>query len=383
MGLVDFEKAFDTVEHRALWATLADQGIDSGYLEVLQRLYGSQSATVMAGAESRSFSLQRGVKQGDPLSALLFIAVMEQIFRTLKDKWCNLNSGRQGPYYGVVIDRPEDPLTNLRFADDVLLFASSSQDVSAMIADLSCEARKFGLKLHAGKTVVMTTAAVQPQQLDCGGFIVKTLSATESEKYLGKKLSMEDYHDVELANRIAASWGAFMRFKEVLCNNRLALDRRMKLFESVVTPSALYGCASWTMTLERERKLTVARRRMLRWMMAVRRGKEESWPDYIQRSTKLCEATAEKHGAKQWVLLQRLRKWKFAGLTAARADNRWSHRLLTWTPWFRTSVYRRVGRPSMRWGDDICKFAGASWLDAAKDPSLWEALSIGFAKRCV
>ena len=76
--LVDFEKAFDTVEHASLWRVLADFGVDSSYIALLRKLYRNQLATVMAGMESRSFALNRGVKQGDPISALLFIAVIER-----------------------------------------------------------------------------------------------------------------------------------------------------------------------------------------------------------------------------------------------------------------------------------------------------------------
>ena len=55
-----------------------------------------------------------------------------------------------------MIDNPEDPLTNLRFADDVLLIARNKSDVGKMTKDLKVEARVFGLSLHAGKTKVLT-----------------------------------------------------------------------------------------------------------------------------------------------------------------------------------------------------------------------------------
>ena len=79
MCLVDFEKAFDTVEHEPLWDVLVEQGVHPAYVDLLKVLYKDQSATVIAGCRSREFSLQRDVKQGDPISALLFIAVMEAV----------------------------------------------------------------------------------------------------------------------------------------------------------------------------------------------------------------------------------------------------------------------------------------------------------------
>ena len=77
LGLVNFEKAFDTVEHPALWDVLQRQGVPLHYISLLRSLYKDQSAEVQGRSCSRSFSITRGVKQGDPFSALLFIAIME------------------------------------------------------------------------------------------------------------------------------------------------------------------------------------------------------------------------------------------------------------------------------------------------------------------
>ena len=65
LGLVDFEKAFDTVEHSALWKALAELGVSPAYVSMLQTIYSSQSATVAVGSESRVFPVGKGVKQGD------------------------------------------------------------------------------------------------------------------------------------------------------------------------------------------------------------------------------------------------------------------------------------------------------------------------------
>ena len=55
MGLVDFEKAFNSIEHEALWQVLADQGVDDDYIDLLAVLHNNQIACVTAGANSRDF----------------------------------------------------------------------------------------------------------------------------------------------------------------------------------------------------------------------------------------------------------------------------------------------------------------------------------------
>ena len=118
IGLVDFEKAFDTVNHASLWPVLLEVGVEPCYVEVLKRLYACQEAVVDIGVESRAFRLQRGVKQGDPINRLLFLAVMEVCFRDLTRKWSALNARRTGQYMGMVIFDPSRSLTNFRFADE-------------------------------------------------------------------------------------------------------------------------------------------------------------------------------------------------------------------------------------------------------------------------
>ena len=62
LGLVDFEKAFDTVEHSGLWSSPLERAFEDNYVEMPKSLYEGQVGTVKA------LSKQRGVKQGGPIS---------------------------------------------------------------------------------------------------------------------------------------------------------------------------------------------------------------------------------------------------------------------------------------------------------------------------
>ena len=64
---------------------------------------------------------------------------------------------------------------------------------------------------------------------------------------------MGDFHRAEIEERVAAAWGVFMKHKAVLCNRRLTLRGRVKLFESILTPCMLHGCGVWTMDVESEK----------------------------------------------------------------------------------------------------------------------------------
>ena len=387
LALIDFEKAFDSVEHDTLWSAMHALRVDTHYIDMLKLLYSRQHATVMAGTESRQFNVTRGGGQGDPISALLFIVIIDSILRSLKSRWGRLNSHRVGQYYGLVIDDPQMPLTSLAFADDIALFACSAADIGKMIADLNAEAKKYGLLLHGGKTIIMTNAARRPlHSINCGGLQVQAAGFHDAHTYLGRKLSMADLHDDELSHRLAQGWKAFYKYKDLFCNRGIPILDRCKLFNAVVTPSFLYGCCAWTLSLKQARRLVSAQRRMLRWTIGIKRYPEEDWVQYIRRATHASEATARENGCKSWLEQHIRRKWDFARKILCRNDGRWTARLMPWKPWFRHVPHRGIGRPHQRWADAFAKSCGDNRADiAANDSEMWalmrEACVASFVER--
>ena len=117
VAAVDFKKAFDTVRHSYLWDALVEAEVPDKYIQTLQKLYNNQTGVVVGEKVSKEFSIDRGTKQGDPISPPLFNCVLERIFRKVKPDW---NKKK----YGFLMDSGA-LLQNLRFADDVLVIGKS------------------------------------------------------------------------------------------------------------------------------------------------------------------------------------------------------------------------------------------------------------------
>ncbi len=79
------------MEHRGLMAF----EIEVSVVSVLRKLYRGMEAYVQLwpGAESRIFEVQRGVRQGDPLSPVLFNLLMTQVLSECEVVWQRLGYG--------------------------------------------------------------------------------------------------------------------------------------------------------------------------------------------------------------------------------------------------------------------------------------------------
>ena len=97
------------------------------------------------------------------MSPILFNADVEHFMVKLK---ATLRSRKYG-------------ITNLRYADDILLIASSLPQIKRMLTDLNQEAEKVGLKLHPGKTKIPnnnTGYGIGAKEARCGDITVQILS---------------------------------------------------------------------------------------------------------------------------------------------------------------------------------------------------------------
>ena len=77
----DIEKAFDSVVHNFIFASLEKYGFGPHFVQWIKTLLANYESCVMNnGSLTGLFKIQRGSKQRDPLSPYLFILVLETLF---------------------------------------------------------------------------------------------------------------------------------------------------------------------------------------------------------------------------------------------------------------------------------------------------------------
>ena len=145
MCCIDYNKAFDCVDHEILWVILRDMGVPVHLIVLLRRLYTNQEATVRTEfGETDNIDIGKEVRQGCIHSLLLFnIIFAENIMREDLEEW------ERGIGIGGRM------VTNLRYADDTTLLAGTKEDVIELVGGVRRANEKAGLYKNVGKTKVM------------------------------------------------------------------------------------------------------------------------------------------------------------------------------------------------------------------------------------
>lgn len=344
LAFVDFKKAFDSVEHHAIWDSLEHYGVSQPYILLLKNIYSKTTASISTERKGRTFKIKRGVKQGDPLSPILFSTVLEKIFDSLnwETKGMNIHGRR---------------LTNLRFADDIVLVSQSHDEMQVMLNELMNECAKVGLLPNKDKTKVMTncdnTRNLSIQETN--------LEYVNSYIYLGQVVSFVE-PEAEVNRRITNAWKKFWSLKE-LFNMNLSKDMRKYIFDVSVIPVLIYGCQTWKNSQASLNKIATCQRAMERAILKIslmHRIRSSS----IRSQTGFEDAKEKARGL----------KWDWAGHICRLQDERWTKVLTEWIPY---GHKRRVGRQHKRWKDEIHQFC-PNYYRTANNRTEWKEIGVHF-----
>jgi hypothetical protein len=140
--LVDYQKAFDSVDRRWIWKALEERGVSNKFIKLIKEGYNQLSCRMLLNGQlTTPFETKSGVRQGCLLSPLLFLVVLDKVLRDSLDGKAN----------GVRWKLTET-LGDLVYADDICLISHSQAHTQSKLNNLCSELKKAGLEINFSKT---------------------------------------------------------------------------------------------------------------------------------------------------------------------------------------------------------------------------------------
>jgi hypothetical protein len=203
---LDFEKAVDKMEHQAILTIMRNKGFGQKWLNWMQLIFSSAtSAILLNGCPGKTFHCRRGVRQGDPLSPLLFILAADFLQSLInREKEMGLLN------LPIPMESNKDfPI--IQYADDTLIVPKgNTRQLLFLKSVINTFSEATGLKVNFGKSM-MLPINISDERLE---FLSKTFGCSRGEfpfTYLGLPLSISKprIHDfLPLINRCQMRLGS-------------------------------------------------------------------------------------------------------------------------------------------------------------------------------
>ena len=211
---LDFSKAYDMVDQDFLFEVLGEFNFGPGFLAWVTLLYRAPWVQIIFGGRlGPKIRPTRGVRQGCPLSCLLFVLYLEPLGEML----------RAQPHLGIPLPSG-DSLTGIYFADDSTLL---SVDLPAAVEQMAiveefCAVSGARLNLPKCKTLVLN-GHLDPGDIDDGG-LLRVLGPGVPVSYLGVQFG----HTLPPAHQVQALNTRFLAcFQQLGCRARTIQGRRL------------------------------------------------------------------------------------------------------------------------------------------------------------
>ena len=167
VAYIDISKAYDTVSHERLWEILEESGIEGTWVENLKELYkGNFIRSMTPEGKTRAIEMKRGIRQGCPLSPLLFALYTNPIAIAMER--ANVRKGVEPAM--------------LMYADDMVVWGETEEEVKEKLQIATETMEKLGLQISLEKTELQHNKWVEPSRED-ESLEIKTKAGVRQIKY--------------------------------------------------------------------------------------------------------------------------------------------------------------------------------------------------------
>ena len=228
---VDFDGAFDRVKRMHLFRKLVRFGAGAIYVSCLMAIYKRTDYVIFGNDEYASYQVTAGIKQGSPLTPMLFLFYVYDIF-----------SFFLGTFNSYCI---YETVHILMHADDVILLASSRALAVLKLKHLLSFCKINNIKLEASKSQFIVINGEENDYLP----LPTDLGVINNYKYLsllGSHLYASGLISDDLKLHFESRFKSCIKFYNFLRTNKCApLFIKLKVLKSCVISNILYNCETF------------------------------------------------------------------------------------------------------------------------------------------
>jgi ABC-type phosphate/phosphonate transport system ATPase subunit len=123
--------------------------------------------------------------------------------------------------------------------------------------------KEIGLEVNVDKTKYMVMSGDQNAgRSDRMKIVNRPIERVEGFKYLGTTLTDQNSIQEEIKSRLKLENACFFSVQNLLSSRLLSRNLKIKIYRTIILPTVLYGCETWSLTLRDERWLRVFENRV-------------------------------------------------------------------------------------------------------------------------
>jgi hypothetical protein len=264
---IDFRKAYDMVPHEALLHKLRLLGIRDGRCyKFIEAVYSSTYMTARVGADlvTPEIQLRRGLRQGCPMSPILFDLFINDILKGCAEDGVSVPGLTEG-----------EKCEGLLFADDLVLVAPNVESLKRNMARVERWAEDWEMEFGVAKCGVMCIGGKDDPDLVAGDWRLQgqVVPRVDQYCYLGWIITEdpgEAGQKVGIKARVEKGRKALMGQAAFFRSQSIPMYYKLMMLRGVIIPTLTYGGELTGMCRERVKSLQTVVDLAIKWACGVR-----------------------------------------------------------------------------------------------------------------